>query len=515
MRKLEIVSCVVALLFLSGLRLHTLDPGQENSHDTYYHVVMADLGPGFFMSRKLPYMTMSYWFENFSDKELGFHLLLWALRGSMRAVNLETGAPFHIEHMFLALLLLVCFSLTARYFGMPRIQLLILGLVGFSPFLLTRLVAPRPHLLGISLMLIACIAFDKMNSLRQWYLAFACGFVMAWAYSNPHFVLLPAVAFGLHKENWRLAVCIPVLTLAGIAAGFTLHPQFPNTFVNWKIQCVDVMLVSFSRDNPVVLGTELRPANWSFILAEFMLIAVFIVNITLFVRRWMTQGSSALFCRQSPFLLISTVATLGVFLAIRGVEYALPFNMLALGMALSDSSDTKLQRYVGRPGFSIAFALLLLVAMVVNGRGYIRKATGLGITPYDDFAEWAETAGMPEGTYVANANWSDFPLLLYAAPQFIYSLGIDPMFAYHKYPDRVTRLEMFRTGKHLISQEELYEIVKSRFIFVSRYNRALSTDMYKLGYRSVYQGRDGDLFILPKPQRDTTSHDPHESNWLN
>ena len=63
--------------------------------------------------------------------------------------------------------------------------------------------------------------------------------------------------------------------------GFLIHPQVPNTFINWKIQCIDVPLFMLQENPPLSLGQEmvLRPyrlfgKDFLLFLPYFLLIEV-------------------------------------------------------------------------------------------------------------------------------------------------------------------------------------------------------------------------------------------------
>ena len=106
---------------------------------------------------------------------------------------------------------------------------------------------------------------------------------------------------------------------------------------------------------------------------------------------------------------------------------------------------------------------------------------------------------------VANLAWSDFPVLFYSAPQFRYLMGIDPFFAYHRMPERVTRLERFRTGQLRLSPSELAELCGAQLAFISTYGASLSKQMYEDGYFILYQGPDGWLFDLTRTRASQTT----------
>ena len=529
-RKIEFLSITVIAL-LAVTRLVTLDPGHEKGHDTFYHITMADLGPSYCMSRTLPSMTLSVWYEHFSDKELSFHLLLSGIREIMSLSGQPLGAPFHLEYLFFITLLIGSFFITANYFKIKNIYLYLMAMMIISPFFTNRVMLLRPHLLSISIMLICCPLFDLTNSWRRIWVPLLIGYIMAWSYSNPHFILLPATAFALvkFKNNWKLASAIPMIAILGVALGLTLHPQFPNTFLNWKIQCIDVVMVSFDHTFPVKLGKELRPASFVFFIDNIYFIFVALVNVGLFIcymksSRFLNADKSVI-----AMFLIFVISSLGVFFAVRAVEYAVPFTLLATGMLIArlnitlesttKESTCKRRRFsfLGYLncsflflkkkdlvlGLTICLIIFLLYEFKVQALNNNKKNQ---VKPFKDLGEYLINSGLPTGSVIGNINWSDFPLLFYVAPRYRYLTGIDPMFTYVKDPDRMSKIELFRTGFRFMPPKELFDATKTRYIFVSHYNHALAVDMFKEGYISIYQGNDGDLFDLKLSQENRKKH---------
>lgn len=103
------LTLLIPLFFYSTVRIASLE-GCENCFDVYYHVGIADLGPSYFCADKLPAMSMSLWAEKFSDKELGFHFILSALRTLRNFIFLESNPPFHFSILFFAIALCSFFT---------------------------------------------------------------------------------------------------------------------------------------------------------------------------------------------------------------------------------------------------------------------------------------------------------------------------------------------------------------------------------------------------------------------
>lgn len=510
--KLLLVSCVsvakknkreilvlLSVIFILVLRIVVLSSGGENSMDVYYHVALADMGRGVYMDKEFPYTALSLWNQQFSDKELGFHLMLSIFRTTKLWLGMSAIPPFNFEYTLFLLLFFFSFITTAVYFKIKNIFIYTFLLVSISPFFLMRIEMLRPHLLAITILVGSCMMFDKIRVLRDLWIAFLLGAFMAWCYSNPHFILFTAVAFACFKgkKNIKLIILIPLVVTLGIVAGFIIHPQFPNTFINWKVQCVDVVLASLSNNTVVRIGEELKPADIHFIIEQWALYLLAVVNIVLFSTACFKVGIKKIPGYVSSFFILAIFSSIGTFAAIRFSEYAVPFSLLALGAIISWSGEHNLFHW--QFSKKVAFKVSVVLAfcfMVYSGINYFEKMKCKVVYPYTEFASYLTNNSFPPATLIGNINWSDFPLLLFAAPQYRYLTGVDPMFAYFANRDKMNKIELLRTGRQFLRPEELYEITGTRFMFVSKYNNQLSAELFKHGFVSIYQGKDGNLFDL-------------------
>jgi hypothetical protein len=223
------------------------------------------------------------------------------------------------------------------------------------------------------------------------------------------------------------------------------------------------------------------------------------LNGFVFVRLFRQIG----FAKDTVFIFVLQAATLlGTLVARRTMEYACPFAVLSSGLLLRDAIDSgvldrwaKAKLVAIQRAAAVAAAAILLVSGLLN-IGILRKA----INPeFSGFAEWAAIT-LPDGTAVSNLAWRDFPMLFYAAPQYRYTMGLDPMFGYAYAPERTEALERFRTGQLPLTPRELSELTGARFAFLSRALAPLAKLMIENGFVIRYRGTDGWVFDLrPEP----------------
>ena len=471
----------------------------ENSVDCYYHVALADAGPKFYIQKTFPKLTMSAWTENFSDKELIYHFLLSLIRSYQYFLGLSLSSPFNFPALFFTGLLITAFVYTAHYFNIKNLVYFSLMLIFISPFFTNRILMLRPHVLSIALMLLCCPLVDSIKDSRSLGRLFVFSAFTAWCYSNPHFILLPVTAFSIakFKKHHLLACLLPLICIAGIAFGYLFHPQFPNTFINWKIQCVDVIQQALLSSRVVGIGAEFSRPSWVWLFKNSLPFILFICSlfaiINLYAKKSLNISSHIV-----PVGIITTVAILATLLGIRAMEYAVPFVLILTGLLIVEYK----REGVALPAFMqnqqiIKYSKMLIVTLSIASLVFQTEIfTKIAvIKPLDEFAKWAKNKDLPANTHIANLIWSDFPLLLYSCPQFKYLSGMDPMFSYAVAPGKVKKIEQLRTRKIKLSPQELSEVVNAKYAFVrARYN--LGRILEKRGYKAIYQGEDGWLFDL-------------------
>jgi hypothetical protein len=492
-----LIAILIPYLWLAAVRLVSLDEGGETSADSYFHVGMADVFPEGCVAKTFPWMSLSLWTDRYYDKELLFHGILSVCRTYTHVLGLPLGPPFHVPALMFDLALIATFAMAAWSMRIPRIYFFVAALVVLCPFFTQRLLMLRPHVLAVTIMLAYCWHLTRVR--RAWP-SFVFGFVTAYSYSNPHFILLPAAVFAFLKfrTDRKLALFVPLATLAGLLAGLTLHPQFPNTFALWKIQCVDVIRQTVLQDSPIYLGTELYGPNLPMLGQNAAVFILALLNA--FALRWFVSNVSL---RKVPldtalFLILQAVTTLGVFSSKRVMEYAWPFAVLATGLLCRDLLNAGFfKRFTDqiRQRALLGAHIAIAAAFCVFGIYMLRWVWPYQTRELRLFGQWAEK-NLPVGINIANPNWSDFPVLFYSAPQFRYTLGIEPMFGYNAHPREVAKLEAFRTGRLMLTPRELRDLTQARFAFVSARSVDLARDMHLSGYYFVYQEDDGWLFDL-------------------
>ncbi|MBT3377249.1 MAG: hypothetical protein HN742_05140 [Lentisphaerae bacterium] len=489
--RLLLLSVATCFAVLAGIHYWAWCPDADLSFDAPYHVTMGDLFNQAATGRTFPWTQLSIWRTHFCDKELGFHALLSAIRrwGALCGYS-DGGPPFVFETAVLVSLWTFVFCWVAVRSRVRKLHLFLPLVLLSCPFFTYRLNLVRPHVLSIMLMLAtaACLTSPIPKGKRRLFL-YLLGIAFAYGHSNPHFILIPVGCWTLiHLKSHRGEALLPcVIAVSGVLTGLIVHPQFPNTLIIWKLQCVDVVLQVLTGSLDLSSPVELRAPT----LTHFgQNAAIFVMLAAACVGWW--QRRPVCPANASLFLLVGLVCTAGFFLSKRMLEYAVPFTVIALGqLPPSLPGLTPNKRRVG---------LGIILLLMAGALPWHRHAFASGrAAPPRKFATWAAD-NLEPGTYICNLLWSDFPTLFYIAPEFRYAYGLDPMFAYAAMGDDYVLLEKYAKGDlPFPSPGELKVLVGTRYVYVSVYGVRVARRLAAAGYGLAYQGTDAWLFDLDTP----------------
>ena len=500
----RLVTLLLPLLLISLIRL--VGFRAENSVDCYYHVYMADAGPFVYMDKEFSRITMSTWSDNFSDKELGFHLILSGIRDLKTICGLSSTYPFNIEALFFACFAVCTFIYLLWYFKIDNMLYYTLLLIIVSPFFTNRLLMLRPHNLSIALMMLTIPILFSIHTRRQLWMAFFLGFVVSWCYSNPHFILLPGcavtLAFILKKRKVKLATLALLSLLCGLLSGYIIHPQFPNTFINWKIQCIDVIMQALFHSSNITLGRELHSPSFSWLCFNSLPLILFFVSLLLVYKifkghKSLKERITTLPTHIIAMCIITSVTIATLFAGIRAMEYAVPFSLLFFAFVVQECRRKKISFpsiFAGRNIARYTKILIVVLAIAFTLFQIDKYSRQKGFKPLDDFHTWSITSPVPKDAIIANLIWSDFAFLIYSTPQYRYICGQEPMFSYALYPAKMEKLELLRTEKIKLTPKEVAEIANTKYTFVRKPYKRYAQYLIKLGFAPIYSGKDGWLF---------------------
>ena len=103
---------------------------------------------------------------------------------------------------------------------------------------------------------------------------------------------------------------------------------------------------------------------------------------------------------------------------------------------------------------------------------------------------------VPAGARVVNLDWSDFPPLVFLAPEYEYTWGLDPMFSFTPYPEESKVLgRLSRPAMH--SSWRIRKVFQADYAVLLRRQEYLGRTLQEnCGWQTVYDGPDGWIFKL-------------------
>ena len=161
-----LLAALLPVIYLAALRADSLRVG-ENSTDAYYHVGLGEQFPAAGFWRTMPTTTLSVWHEHFYDKEWGFHFYLGLSQRLAKALG-AGGPPFHGSSAAVLVLFIGAMA-GALYVWRVRAPWLVTGgMLVCTVEMVHRLLMVRPHLFGMTLLIVATVVFSRTTRRRWW-----------------------------------------------------------------------------------------------------------------------------------------------------------------------------------------------------------------------------------------------------------------------------------------------------------------------------------------------------------
>ncbi|MBR2962675.1 MAG: hypothetical protein IKC53_00540 [Lentisphaeria bacterium] len=449
-RIMLVFAFLIPFVWLGALRICVMKTG-ENSQDALYHAMMAKLGPGVYAAKEFPWTQMSVWKDRFADKELLYHAGINVIFAIEKAFGAALNPPFHVAALFYSALAILGCLFAARRLGVRPLYLL-LGAPFFSvivPNYTFRLSVLRPHILSIAFLTFTAGLLAKGSFRFRLAVVGVLSFCFAWSYSNPHFIVIIPLIFAvsrLKSGGWR-ELWLPVLSLGGVLLGLLLHPQFPNSFVIWKVQSWDALIAPMMAGVRLSKPSEMLAPRFGFNRTAAPLYLMAWCILMMFVRLLERKGFRKIDPNIVAITFLAGGFTAGIFVAVRTVEYAGPFVAIAFLLLLEhmtrEGFHLPLHKFKwGVPGLLAA----LSVGLGIYSSYYFRKeCPQVIVQPLPKITAFLKE-NVPAGCPVVNLDWSDFPALFYNDTDHLWQWGMDPMFSYSKDPRRTLLLTSTTPG---------------------------------------------------------------------
>jgi len=477
--------------------------GAQFSHDRivgsdgFFHVAQARR----IAAGDMPWMPLSIFGDGWVDHQLLFHVLLAPLAAALPGVTAaKAGAA-----LFGALGLFALYGALRRQ-GAPLPFLFALAPIAVSWTVLVRFEMPRAQGLSLAL-LFACIIALLEGRTR---LLFALSWIYAWTYQVALLVLPVAILHAVVSrqpvgfERPRAAWTGPVAALAGLAAGFVIHPHSPGTL---RFLWQHVILKVANRD-ALPVGTEwLDGGLGALVRTGGGGLAMLVVAALLL---WRGSSRELPASRATVFaVLLAAGGTVGAVLSTKFVEYSVPLSAFALGMAVRDA-----RRERGAPGLGV---LGLWTAVIAAGIAWSVHQTTTAVTATEPDPDrlapamrWASEHIEP-GERIYHFSWNDWPELVFHGPAWEYVVGLDPHFLHLADPELWDLYDKVGQGWGANPSKPIAERFGARWaILVLPYpGDPLTLLGNDPGLRLAWQGRDAVIYEVIHP--DATSGRPRGS----
>ena len=492
---LTVFSFIVCFSIFTLIRIHFAPEGGDYGIDVYYHIKAAEVFPFISTTKIFPWVEMSIWKTHFYDKELGFHFILFLLQKVQNLLGVSKLPPFNIAGLFLAgtLTFLITVFSWIKYKNTAYLTPALF--IFLSPIFFQKILMIRPHL--ISILLFSTTIFVLVSKLKESYkllLVFFLGWLYSICYSIPLFIVMPVVIslmtslYSRNKKEIAVNIKLIITALAGVIAGLTLHPQFPNTFIISYIQIYFVFskILGLS-PNSVSMATELAPPTIKTLYYSIPLFIVFLLNIIMFIKTEKNKNICFLFALNC-FLLFC------YFISERSIEYLLPSEIICFIAMLSHYRQNNFKFSKDKfiiPVSLIISAFILLPLCCTKAKQLLKLPT-----PCYDFGAW-QKKHLPPNSYIALLNWGDFPRLFYVTDNIKYSSALDPMFSYYLYPKRTTLISAFLQGANKnITPQMLSKAFDTNLIYIPNFYTGAALNLKQKGAKIKYRDSQGFLLEL-------------------
>ncbi|MCF7791014.1 MAG: hypothetical protein K9M56_03345 [Victivallales bacterium] len=496
-------SSTLCYFLLSFLRVLPVPPGIDYGVDVYYHIKAGEMFPFFATTKVFPWVEMSVWKKHFYDKELGFHFLLYLFQNFKRSIGLSVLPPFNNISLFFSGTVILMFSIWGYLKSRKTAFIVAPVLIFISPDFFQKLITVRPFIVSIILFSFSIfILLSNILSRKKIICFFVLGWIYALFYSVPHILLLPlfvffavSLFFGIVKrQSCFESCCFPVAGFSGIIAGLTFHPQFPNTYYICYIQGITVILKILGlTGNKVVTATEIYKPGLYDVIINLPVFILFLLNLLLFVN-YKVKKPKIFF-----LFVLQIILMAGFFLCKRTIEYLVPVQVIFLIYAVSQMKNQSFSNFFicffTKPKTLLLLCFILIIIMLpLNKLQTVKMLKSPG--PYYEFGKWQKKK-LRKGTYIGLINWGDFPRLFYVSPELKYSMAMDPMFSYYKYPERTELIESFSMGDNRsISTDQLAEAFGTNLIYIPNYYIQAAFLLIRKGAGVIYKDNQGCLLKL-------------------
>lgn len=387
------------------------------------------------------------------------------------------------------------FAFVMRMLNVPAAPLFALLAISASDLMPYRLMMLRGQNIALIFTLLALWAMARRKHMVLGLVAFL--FMQSYhaAVILGPVALIASAACSLED---RKVVIAPLLAVAaGLSCALILSPWFPR-HLEYLIFHVLYKKALLGEQLSSLVGSEWYPPGWRNVLRHswptHLMLGAALGSVAW---RWARDQA----CRPSTELSIAVgVAFLALglqFMAVRYVEYYVPFAVLAAGLALRDALPVQRRRRL----WTVLAGLWSVVASSV-GVAAVEQVRVVPLTYLARVGEALDVLGRP-GDIVFNTAWTDFTALVWRADRVRYVNGLDGHYLAYGDPARFALWITMGAGRVEDPVGVLRTVFKARFVVVSPPHAVLAEQLRQSPRVTLrVQSPDGWLFEILPPNDD-------------
>ncbi len=398
--------------------------------DGYLHIRMSEFIRQYGLNYDFHWARYSTFANNFSDKDLFYHILIVPLTFMP---DIFQGAKF-AACIFAIFLYLVFFLLLRRYCQRPLIPIFLITLFLSVPFLeaISRL-RPMIFIIALTLIFIHFLIQKNQGALFLITLLYALSHV-----SSPLLLVFVLLGESIRFINEREFIWKSVRTVAlALIIGFLIHPNFPDNFLVFYLN--GILVPFYALKWGLELGAEFFPIS----TREYILGYPFIlIGLILLLAASLSEANKFRFSTKI-WMAITGFFFVISFFSRRYIIHSYPFILISLSCYFSDWW----QAQAGREKFfqqrtvrlwtlvACIFVFIFLGVRTLNGFHNNTLAKGEFNRHYENVAQWLKKY-VPSGEIIFHTNWSDSQYFIGLAPEYDYFVTFDPIYMYYWNPDK-------------------------------------------------------------------------------
>ncbi|MFC1806775.1 hypothetical protein ACFL0T_00205 [Candidatus Omnitrophota bacterium] len=430
----------ICAIFLQQFATHTL-----YGIDGHLHIRMAqflrDLGPHY----QFHWARYSVFFDNFSDKDFLYHLMLIPFTWFK---DIFFGAK--IAAALFASILFAVYALMLNRYSDYRIRVFFM-LAFFLSYPFCNFISfARP----MTVVLFLTLGFFHFAIIRKSSVVFIISMIYTLTHVTGPIMIFYAFIIEAVRYQHKREFCVRMIAMAffGVIAGFLIHPNFPANIRVFYLNSILVPLYCI-KGSSIEFPSEFSPANTKYFIIAYPMVffsIIYLMFAAVFNKVRTSFETKVFFVLSLPFLALSMT----------GIRYAVHcylILLLAVAGYITDSlkHKEKLSRFL--------ISVMVILSLVLGANSFVKFKHGTRFnhamnTHYERVANIFKEI-VPEGEIIFHASWGDSPFFIGLNPKNDYLVTLDPIYMYAWDP------KFYYLYKNLVhgKTKDPYTIIKERF----------------------------------------------------